>query len=617
MSDQIQLSTEEILNKLRNRQQELLEESNVKNEELVWIEEFLNQSNLSDPLEYNNIDKKKLLLAYMKAKANNLDVQKAEDLIKLIIPILEQSTPGTSKLFVTLLLTMASKEWYEELKDIIKDENEIRRGYSINKMFEEYIETEEEMDTLDIIVTYHGGSILKYIEEISKNLNSWEYGISIIIAMKEIADRQEELEQEYNSRFSALSLSKEKELAARRKIIEREFCIECIESELKKITSYKKRLESEEKRKQRRLEQDIKKVANASSKLEKSSNEIISHYLSYISGIQDTESCILLLQLIYNHNQKYYQQLEAQCNRYKANSILNYQTLCDKHNIDGNISIEELRDRYAYETLEAVIDSLVNLGITSGKTLAEILKTSNPMYLNEVGKLLEKGYINPKTLVSTPSLLDPKNKLVETVYNNLKILEEQQIPREYCEGKEQLLLVPSEALEKNIPVLKSTDYINSLYTTTDLSFLESDELEDAINLCLQLGLETVLEEDLDILNYSVSHLKRLVIASDLDLPIETLPEVKRILKDPYFIISDEKIDRYIALKEAQENPEEIKLLPLSETKRTYRLGNIIFPKNKIDFPRDMIENNPQLLFSNRKVTNREYQYIKSQGSNKV
>ena len=56
MSDQIQLSTEEILNKLRNRQQELLEESNVKNEELVWIEEFLNQSNLSDPLEYNNID---------------------------------------------------------------------------------------------------------------------------------------------------------------------------------------------------------------------------------------------------------------------------------------------------------------------------------------------------------------------------------------------------------------------------------------------------------------------------------------------------------------------------------------------------------------------------------
>lgn len=617
MSDQIQLSTEEILNKLRNRQQELLEESNVKNEELVWIEEFLNQSNLSDPLEYNNIDKKKLLLAYMKAKANNLDVQKAEDLIKLIIPILEQSTPGTSKLFVTLLLTMASKEWYEELKDIIKDENEIRRGYSINKMFEEYIETEEEMDALDIIVTYHGGSILKYIEEISKNLNSWEYGISIIIAMKEIADRQEELEQEYNSRFSALSLSKEKELAARRKIIEREFCIECIESELKKITSYKKRLESEEKRKQRRLEQDIKKVANASSKLEKSSNEIISHYLSYISGIQDTESCILLLQLIYNHNQKYYQQLEAQCNRYKANSILNYQTLCDKHNIDGNISIEELRDRYAYETLEAVIDSLVNLGITSGKTLAEILKTSNPMYLNEVGKLLEKGYINPKTLVSTPSLLDPKNKLVETVYNNLKILEEQQIPREYCEGKEQLLLVPSEALEKNIPVLKSTDYINSLYTTTDLSFLESDELEDAINLCLQLGLETVLEEDLDILNYSVSHLKRLVIASDLDLPIETLPEVKRILKDPYFIISDEKIDRYIALKEAQENPEEIKLLPLSETKRTYRLGNIIFPKNKIDFPRDMIENNPQLLFSNRKVTNREYQYIKSQGSNKV
>ena len=208
MSDQIQLSTEEILNKLRNRQQELLEESNVKNEELVWIEEFLNQSNLSDPLEYNNIDKKKLLLAYMKAKANNLDVQKAEDLIKLIIPILEQSTPGNSKLFVTLLLTMASKEWYEELKDIIKDENEIRRGYSINKMFEEYIETEEEMDALDIIVTYHGGSILKYIEEISKNLNSWEYGISIIIAMKEIADRQEELEQEYNSRFSALSLSK-------------------------------------------------------------------------------------------------------------------------------------------------------------------------------------------------------------------------------------------------------------------------------------------------------------------------------------------------------------------------------------------------------------------------
>lgn len=617
MPEKMQQGTEDILNDLHNRKQELLEESKVKNEELVWIEEFLQQPNLFDPLEYNNINKKKLLLAYVKAKANKLDVQKAEELINLITPILEQSSPEASKNFTTILLTMASKDWYEEMKDIIQDENEIRRGYSINKLFEEYIETEEERDALDIIVTYQGGSILKCIEELSKNIKSWEYGISIIIAMKEIADRKDELEKEYKSRFSSLALSKEKELAARRKIIEREFSIECIEAELKKIVSYKRNLKNEEKRKQRQLEQDIKKIDSACSKIEKSSGKIISNYSSYISGIQDQKSCILLLKLIYNHNQKYCQQLEAECNQYRANSILNYQTLCDKYNISRNISIEELRDRYAYETLEAVIESLADLGITNGKDLAEILKVSNPMYLNEVGKLLEKRFINPNTIVSMPSLLDPKNKLVETVYNNLRILEEQEISREHYEGKEGLFLVQSESLQKNIPILKSNDYLNSLYTTTNLNFLESNELEEAINLCLQLGLETILEQDLDLLNYSVSRLKRLVIASDLGLPIETVHEIKRILKAPHFIVSDDKIDRYIALKEAKPNLEELKLLPFSETKRTYELGNLIFPKNKIDSPRAMIENNPQLLFSSRKITSREYQYIKSQLPKKV
>lgn len=610
MLEQKQAIIEEILLQLNNRKEELIAETEKENEELTWFKDFLEQTDFTNPLEYQNIDQKKLLLAYIKVNANNCNKKATEEIVNLMIPILKEPSSITESL-TNMLLTMASEEWYEELKEVIEDENEIRRGYSISKMFDEYALTDSEEEALNIIVTYQGGKLLESIKEISKNIVAWEYGISIIIAINQITERKKELEQEYNTRFFSLALSKEKELEARRKIIEDEFKIEYLKDELKKIEAYKKILEKEDRKRKRSLEKDKTNIKRAEEKLKKLPNEVIYNYQQYIYDIQDQKSCILILKAIYEHNKKYCKQIEEEYNKYQANSILNYQTLCDKYNISQNVDIEKLREKYSYETLKQVIKTLTDIGITKSENLAEALKVSSLAYLNEISKLISENLITNKELINNPSLLDPKKQIVKTVHDNITVLQEQKVPKELYTEKEEILLLPTEALQKNIPILKESSYLASLYTTQNIDFLKSDDLKERINLALQLGLETTLENDLSILNYPLSTLKRLFIAADLELSINKLSDVKKILKASYFVVSDDKIDKYIATKNITPTSEEVKQLPLVETKRTYRLGNLIFPKNIIDEKKETIENNPQLLFSKRKVTNREYQYLKA------
>lgn len=123
-------------------------------------------------------------------------------------------------------------------------------------------------------------------------------------------------------------------------------------------------------------------------------------------------------------------------------------------------------------------------------------------------------------------------------------------------------------------------------------------------------METILEENLDLLNTPVSRLKRLHIAKDLGLPMETASEIKKILNEEKFIVPDEKLDSYILPRNTVLEPEQLAAMPLEETKRTYCVGGIIIAKMRLG--EDVRANpNKESLMKSRQISSREYhQYIK-------
>ena len=152
---------------------------------------------------------------------------------------------------------------------------------------------------------------------------------------------------------------------------------------------------------------------------------------------------------------------------------------------------------------------------------------------------------------------------------------------------QEILLSDPNALSENVSQLQEYELPISWAKNQDLSFLAEANLDSKIDRWIELGYETLLEHNLELLNYSRESMSRLEVLKAIKIPLpETQEELEAILNSPSFIIPEQEIDTYIEPMDKKEknkgiNPAlEVILTPLESTKRTYQVEGNIFSKRK-------------------------------------
>lgn len=329
----------------------------------------------------------------------------------------------------------------------------------------------------------------------------------------------------------------------------------------------------------KRLKTSQKLVRNAMKK------PVITNPQSIIRQIDIPELKLETLKLIYLHNLKYQEQVEKKYQELASKKENPYKEFIKAFDLP-NDNIEELMKK-PLEELMAMYSLLVSLGVKDTSRQEELLRISSLSRLSDIRILQDKGVITSDFIIGNDNLFQEDKKEFEDLTKNIDFLLSLKLRPTIISKHQEILLSDPNALSENVSQLQEYELPISWAKNQDLSFLAEANLDSKIDRWIELGYETLLEHNLELLNYSRESMSRLEVLKAIKIPLpETQEELEAILNSPSFIIPEQEIDTYIEPMDKKEknkgiNPAlEVILTPLESTKRTYQVEGNIFSKRK-------------------------------------
>lgn len=301
--------------------------------------------------------------------------------------------------------------------------------------------------------------------------------------------------------------------------------------------------------------------------------------------IEDEEIKNSFLWYVNTHNQKYYQQLEKEYHDKNENSISKYigyfQSL--------GYSFLELPTQTREHFLEMGLDAIkkkMNLLIKLLIDKNEIIKLCDKSSLEgilETEEILRNNYIDLTLLSQNVALyydLDIRKNYLE----NIKTLLKQKINLSFLEDKS-FMLKDAKQVRKNL------DFLNTLSIPItqmkDFTMLAEEDLVERVASFIEVGLETEIKENPEILNSDSNLAKRIMIAKLVgENPFNEEGIKEEIRNKESFFVPDEKINDYLLDRNhsnylCQANiifPEDDRL---KETSYSYIVEGIVIPKLRV------------------------------------
>ena len=320
--------------------------------------------------------------------------------------------------------------------------------------------------------------------------------------------------------------------------------------------------------------------------LDKALNKpVITNPQSIIRKIDIPELRLETLKQIYSHNLEYQEQVEKEYQEIATKKETKYQKFLKAFDLPED-NIENLIDK-PVEELMAMYPLLVSLGIKDRKKQEELLRTSTLSRLSGIKILQNKGVITPDFIAENHNLFQEDKKEFEDLTKNINFLLSLELRPTIISKHQEILLSDPDILSENVGQLQEYELPIDWAKNQDVSFLAGTNLENKIDKWIELGYETLLEHNVELLNYSKESMRRLEVLKAIDIPLpETKEELETILTSPSFIIPEQEIDTYIQSEELKEERKEINphleaiLQPLESTKRSYQVEGNIFSKRK-------------------------------------
>lgn len=322
-------------------------------------------------------------------------------------------------------------------------------------------------------------------------------------------------------------------------------------------------------------------------------NEAIKYTDNFFGSINDNDFKMMILKEIYKYNKEIYDKMSQKYNKLIANSILNFKELLLKYGIVYNdyqlnkITSKDISD------VEEILQALRVKGFDSADILSEIILLTDLDTVKRYVSLMETGLISKELLINNIELFNNNSILYTNFSKNIEYINEKGINPYLFQSSQHVLLLDFNVFTYNINILETYNLLNNIKGEDNYNFFDNNNLDLAIDILLELGLEEYLEEDLALLNYS-NRFNRLRLLKSLNITISSKEELIKYLTDNNFFVPDSKLDEYIYNSvDYFINYDNLDYNELSyyTTSRTYKMGNLIFSKNRVLRNLSLMENN--------------------------
>ena len=576
------MKTVELLKLIRLKEQECETLINTSSKELDFLTKFYKENSFGGIDGMLTMDLTDFITAYMMSYVTNEDRDEAftylNKSIEAIRGIIENTTDEEMDDLINICNAISRYGALKQVRDLFADPNRRRSKMKLTTMLSNKVISSDDLEFLFELSENDGYNVAELFNLYCQVEEPFDNAMCMVHDMKALRD-------DYDNFNQALEIygpnSKERKFLVQS--FKDDFDLTEISKEFRYMRGYYEYVSKEFSCKKKTANKELGLYRTLEQKIVQAiQREEITDARKLISKIPDEEVRLKVLQLVYEHNKEYYEQLLAEYNKLSQNSTIHYQRLLKENDIE--IDAQTIMQN-SVQNVKDMITKLKSVGITNTKVIGEILQITDIETFNQVISFFVNNTLTSKITDITPMLFDKDSDEYKNLLVNTKMLKEQGInPRNFEETQIIFISDPS-IVQRNIEFLKAYSFDKSIIKGIDYKFLLNENLLEVLDLFIELGLESFLEEDLSILNY-YKNINRIRVMKELNIPITSLDELKEILTTDQFLLSDEDIMKYVEQIDPtsikmDDIPDEIPRLKQFESTRTYNINGVILSKNRV------------------------------------
>ena len=576
------MRTTELLKLIRLKEQKCETLINTSSKELDFLTKFYKENSFGGIDGMLTMDLTDFITAYMMSYVTNEDRDEVftylNKSIEAIRGIVENTTDEEMDDLINICNAISRIDGLKVVRDLFADPNRRRSKMKLTTMLSNKVISSDDLEFLFELSEKEGCNIAELFNLYCHVEEPFDNAMCMVHDMKALRD-------DYDNFNQALEIygpnSKERKFLVQS--FKDDFDLTEISKEFRYMRGYYEYVSKEFSCKKKTANKELGLYRSLEQKIVQAiQREEITDARKLISKIPDEEVRLKVLQLVYEHNKEYYEQLLAEYNELSQNSTIHYQRLLKENDIE--IDAQTIMQN-SVQNVKDMIAKLKSVGITNTKVIGEILQITDIETFNQVISFFVNNTLTSKITDITPMLFDKDSDEYKNLLVNTKMLKEQGInPRNFEETQIIFISEPS-IVQRNIEFLKAYSFDKSIIKGIDYKFLLNENLLEVLDLFIELGLESFLEEDLSILNY-YKNINRIRVMKELNIPITSLDELKEILTTDQFLLSDEDIMKYVEQIDPtsikmDDIPDEIPRLKQFESTRTYNINGVILSKNRV------------------------------------
>lgn len=575
---------------------QLEKEMNTKNEMVDFIRNFLSNNSFQGIHSVETLNLVDLFITNFISTCENKEFNFEE--IKNIayrnqLIFSELNSPTFSTLF-NIISYVASEFELDELSNFFKKDGEMLLTFDNPFIVAEKYAS---IMTLATIGKKYNCDVLSLIKLTKQYYNDLSSVLSLVhgaIQLKELVELYTDDLSLYQD-IANLKMSEKNSSKTIKENIKADYDISMYEADMLQLRDYCIHTINMEESRHRELRKQINNYRVVQAWMDKTEKQNIENSKpisidSSVLKISSEDIKVDILKSIYLKNYQTAQELKQTYEILSNNSVNHYKRLLKKYNI--SISEDEIVFDMNVKDLEKSLEVLKKTNITDSKILLKITQFSNLETITQLCSYINRGILNTTFILEHVDLFSNHHKL-NSLTENIEFLQEEKITTTYIQKMKNVLLEAPELLKENITVLKEYNLLKFYKKTKSYEFLCSSVLADNIDIMLELGYETNLEENLSLLNYSKDDYKKLEILKRLNTPLNNTEEIEKVLNNPHFIIYDDNLDNYISdfsnypildreelskskfIEKLEKNKDE------DSTSRVYSFQGLMISKNKV------------------------------------